>query len=139
MNSTDAFVQLCDPWHEHRTEFFYFLDKHLDKAPTLHDNASILSALENDEVCLWRVFDGKSETKAFLLTRVHENNTYRVGTIDLAVGHDLDSWINVAEYFKNYFKSVGCNLYEIEGRRGWVKLLKPYGLNEVSVTLRMEL
>jgi hypothetical protein len=140
MHSTNGpFLKLCEPWQDYAEEFGLFLDQHLDKAPTFHDNRSIFSALENGEVSLWRVFDSESVTKAFLLTRVHENSTWRIGSIDLAVGHDLTSWIDVTQFFKEHFKALGCNLMEIEGRKGWAKLLSEYGLKEHRTTLTVGL
>lgn len=138
-HSTDTFLIRIDPWRSGWDEFSDYLEKHLDKAPTFHDNMSIYSALENDEVTLWRVFDSKSKTKAFILTRVSENSTYRIGHIDLAVGSDLPDWIHVVNFFKEHFKLLGCNILEVEGRKGWIKLLADYGLKERSVTLTVGL
>ena len=99
----------------------------------------LLTMLDDNKLRGWIILNEEDEYRGFICGAVNQYETGKVYTFNGAAGisegriEEFDHFcISVAAHYK-------CTAYEIKGRRGFLKLLKPYGMKESYVTMRREL
>ena len=50
-------------------------------------------------------------------------------------GEDMEAWLPLLSEFEGYAKEAGASVSHIQGRRGWERVLRPYGYELKSVIL----
>ena len=106
------------------------------------------AARENPSVSYLSVFkdekDGYCKIWEFgqchFVTRVDENRDGRRLVVCLLAGENLFEWgYRLAEELEALAKAEGCQKIAVEGRLGWVKLLKPLGFHHEVTTMVRQL
>lgn len=114
--------------------------KAIDASGGRYNTVSVLDQLLRGDLGLWLVLDEATPIAAYT-TRVTQYPTGRKGLIvDWLSGDGMDRWLGlVVETVSRYGKDIGCNHAEFLGRMGWLRTLKPFGVNGEAVIARMEL
>lgn len=102
-----------------------FIQGALDTSPSGITTDRILQDIENTDRQLWIIRD--REIKAAFVTHINEFYGEAVGTIAFAGGSDAVDWIEIVDPVADWLKSQGVKRMTIVGRKGWERLLKPYG------------
>jgi len=84
--------------------------------------------LRGDQL-LWIIWDGK-EIKAAASTRLSNG----VCLMTACGGKDMKEWVKFFPQIDQYAKDEGCRL-RISGRRGWERVLRPFGYRVKYVIL----
>ena len=104
----------------------------LTKSGNSHDIEDVLSEVLSGHAQFW-------ETEhATVVTQVADHETYRALNIWLA-GGDLHEIISLLKDAEVWATDHGCSVIEVTGRRGWKKVLAPYGFVERAVVLSKDL
>ena len=109
------------------------LKKAIDFAGNRYADGELQRDLENGNKQLWLVNDG-NEIKASIVTLVYKNG---VCQIVLCAGHDMKDWLGHIKEIEQFGRNHDCNISEIIGRKGWMKMLPDYEL--FAVILRKKL
>src|SRR5262245_34433996 len=99
----------------------------------------ILAQVKEGAVQLWAGFDDARVCYGAAVTRFQEYSAYRslfvvlLGGLDMEVNIEpvLDTWEQLA-------REQGCSKLEFIGRRGWKRVLGPWGWKECSVLLERD-
>lgn len=85
---------------------------------------------------LWLVFkDG--EVVASVLTAIKEYHGKRYGVLTHAGGRGAEEWARIVNPIGEYFKSEGCQTFQIVGRRGWMKYLPDFKSEKVILEKKL--
>lgn len=76
--------------------------------------------------------------KSAIITDIEIYPMRRVMHIFLA-GGDLDELLEMEKSVEAFAKTIGCNSLSISGRRGWLRVFKDDGWQEVCTTIAKEL
>ena len=96
----------------------------------------IYTQLKDETAHLWVACDKRDIISAGI-TRVNIYPQSKTLALSFA-GGDMGGLMEMIPDIKMYAKQLNCDAIECQGRKGWEKVLKPYGFDKVSVTTRME-
>jgi len=94
------------------------------------------------ELDLWAVADDENEQEIVgaIVTRLFETPRKKIMEIMVCAGDGLnDHLYESMKELENFARLNHCDVMRVEGRKGWVRALKPYGLNETSTIVEKEL
>jgi hypothetical protein len=96
------------------------IQKAVDLEHGCYDIDHVYSYLKSGEKSLWIIFVDK-QIKAAVTTRIEEYPTgLKVCVIDYAGGEGFkEYWENFTNLIEPLYKSLGCGMMTIAGRRGW--------------------
>lgn len=78
---------------------------------------------------LWIAFDDDKQIMGCEVTTVTDYPSKRVLTSLFTGGNDIRSWRNqMIDVITKFAKDQDCEAIEGHGRKGWIKLLEPYGV-----------
>lgn len=90
--------------------------------------------LEEGKALAWGL-RGRDRVLGFWITRIEESYAAKYGLVWICAGEGLEEGLPVyAAVIEPWFWSQGCEWIEINGRRGWKRVMPGY--EEVAVTLR---
>lgn len=112
----------------------------LDSAPHLWEHLDtkdyMFTLLTSGMAQCWVVFHGNRHTCTYF-TKV---NSFPSGTTVVTVwwmvGDLEDSLPTLADTMKHFCLSIGAQYFEVEGRTGWERMLRKYGMVKDRVILR---
>lgn len=104
----------------------------LTKSGGYSDIDDVMADLYNGHAQLW-----ETDT-ATVVTQIVQHPNFRVFNVWLA-GGDMDGVISLLEEGERFAKANGCSYMEVTGRKGWKRILQPYGFVEDAVVLSKEL
>lgn len=96
----------------------------------------VFEDLKDGRAQLWGIAD--DEIKGIWITRIEQTAKARYGLVWIAAGRGLE--LGVSRFLactEPWFREMQCEYIEIEGRRGWQKVLP--GFKEHAVILRKRL
>lgn len=76
--------------------------------------------------------------KSGIITDIEIYPQRRVMHIFLA-GGDLEELLEMEKSIEEFAKTIGCNSLSISGRRGWLRVFKTDGWEEICTTIAKEL
>lgn len=86
----------------------------------------VRSALENCEAQLWG-FGEDGKPLGIVVTRLGKIGETPSGLVWLAAGDRIECFVDVLRnYIEPWMREKGCKVVEINGRRGWKKILPDY-------------
>ena len=80
---------------------------------------------------LWTLLDERGAPKCVLITRLESFDDRPFGLIWIAAGDGLEHAETLLGEVERWFRSKGCRYVEINGRRGWERVLPGYELKAV--------
>lgn len=90
--------------------------------------------LEDGQALAWGLRSG-NDVLGFWITRIEESYTAKFGLVWICAGDGLHFGLPVyREVIEPWFWSQGCEWIDINGRKGWKRVMPGY--DEVAVTLR---
>lgn len=108
------------------------LQSALTKSGGRHDIENVIRNLENGHAQVW-------ETEhSTVVTQVVDYDTYRSLNVWLA-GGEMDDIIELLEEGEEWARMCGCSVLEVTGRRGWKRVLAPFGFREEAVVLTKDI
>lgn len=103
------------------------------------DLEELFKSIIEQRRALWVVFENGNEIAA-ITSRVDEYPTgLRVAVIDFAGGEKFHLWKNFTDYISPFYKSLNCDMLEIAGRLGWLRLHTDKGFKIRYYVMRKEL
>lgn len=114
-------------WHEARNN--------IRKAVRTNPSVSYLKVFQDEKEGYCKFWE---YGKCHFVTRVDANRDGTRLVVCLLAGEELFEWgYELAEELEALAKAEGCQKIAVEGRLGWVKLLKPLGYeHEVTTMVR---
>jgi hypothetical protein len=99
--------------------------------------ADVYNRLKAQTAFLWLTYQGP----ALISVGVTWIDVYpRSRTLTLGfAGGGMEGLLAMLPDVKNYAEQLHCDAIECQGRSGWSKVLKQYGFDKVSMTIRMNL
>ena len=92
---------------------------------------TVLEALLNREMQLWLAPEGA------MVTQIKTYPTGMKVVILLLVGGTMSKWLHFLPEIEAWAHSLGCSVAEIEGRKGWARILKDWTETTVSLERRL--
>ena len=84
---------------------------------------------------LWVMEDGKKQV-AYAVTAVYSGDgIVNIAQIYLAQGNDLDLFLDKMDEFTVWALKNGAHFIEVIGRKGWERVLRPYGFKHNFTSL----
>tara|TARA_R110000824_G_scaffold33602_20_gene107695 strand:- start:2 stop:433 length:432 start_codon:yes stop_codon:yes gene_type:complete len=93
---------------------------------------------------LW-IFTEEDEIKALVLTTIRESSKKRILELQFAAGVEDAEIMNdrvrdeMTDELENFAVLNKCDAIQIEGRKGWKKIMGPRGYLEIAVVLEKEI
>ena len=81
------------------------------------DESSVLSALLKREMQLWMAERGA------MVTEVITYRTRLKAAQIVLVGGKMDKWLHLLPVIESWAQSLGCDVIETDGRKGWSRIL----------------
>ena len=111
-----------------RDQWLPILQRAVDDADGRWTSEQLLADVESGRVLVWMVPHGTKIVGVFT-TRVVES-AVRWCLVEDCAGDDLASWILEAlRALETWAREIGAAQIVLEGRRGWERVLRPYGFN----------
>ena len=105
-----------------------YLDKVLPKAPEVN-RESVIANIESGKSQLWLATS--EELVGIVVTTLVVYPTTKRLLIHLLGGKDVKQWVHLISEIEEWSKSKGLDGIEIQGRKGWTKLLPDYSCERV--------
>ena len=121
----DTGVDLDDDFDRKWAEFAHHLEPALDGSFTLADVEELIRADPN--VVFWPL------KRSAVVTEILHYPALRSCRVWLA-GGDLDELLHFLPALDNYARSEGCTRIELDGRKGWHRVLEGYEFQRVTLT-----
>ncbi|MDC1406059.1 hypothetical protein N8314_00730 [Akkermansiaceae bacterium] len=112
------------------------LELALTKAPEYNVTDVIQEVIQGISV-LWYITDTKGSIVGVVTTQIKQYPQLKVGLIHLLGGTDINKWVHTIETLESWAASNGCDSMEIQGRRGWLKMLPDYKEQRVFMTKQL--
>ncbi len=104
----------------------------------LWPNEVVLEELKAAKAQLWGFFDVSGTISGIVITRFGAIGNRKAGTVWIASGRPMEAGIELLERcITPWFIEQGCDLIEVNGRKGWGRALEGY--REVSRVFVKEL
>ena len=85
---------------------------------------------------LWRIVDEAGELVGYVVTTIYTSDgVTKIAQIYMASGNDLDLLVQEMDHYVEWADERGVHLIEIIGRKGWEKILAPYGFKHNYTSL----
>lgn len=99
---------------------------------------SILALVESKAAQVWTA-EQDDEILSVFLTQVTDHPKRKVCSIIICTGHDFQQWVQFTKTIEEWAKSNGCTHMKHDARKGWERILKPYGYQSTHVVLEKAL
>lgn len=111
------------------------LTRHLERVtPRAWDIEDVIQELEEGRALAWGLRRGP-EVMGFWITRIENTWTRKYGLVWIVAGTGLDEGLPFyRDVIEPWFWSQGCEWIEVNGRKGWKRVLPDY--DEQAVVLR---
>jgi hypothetical protein len=89
---------------------------------------------------LWIVADNGNEIVGAVVTQVFDTPNKKIMEIFACAGNGMDEYLyEIMKELEEFARLNYCDLIRVEGRKGWSKVLKPYGFEETSIIVERRL
>jgi len=95
----------------------------------------VFRSLENGAYQLWVIGE---PIHSAVITHIYTLGNHKIGSV-AHIGGVLPLILENVDLLGEWFRSIGCTLYYLSGRKGWEKPLASHGFRLASVTLIKEL
>jgi len=96
----------------------------------------VLTALQLRSMQLWKI----GEWDAVAVTEIYQVPQYQALTVVFMAGDGMETWFDpVMDVLEDFAKAHRCKYVEARGRRGWVKVGKKRGYEEMLTVVRKAL
>lgn len=101
--------------------------------------ADVIASLQDRTRQLWLI-EKDGHTTGAVVTEVYETQRGRTCAVPYAGGVEMPATIKVVlDTVEAWARSEGCVRLEVDGRRGWERMLKPHGWEPRLVRMAKEL
>ena len=84
---------------------------------------------------LWRIED-EGELTAYCVTNLYTvDGLNKIAQLHMMTAENVEDILPLLDYFNVWAKSKGADWMEVIGRKGWERMLKPYGFNHEYTSL----
>lgn len=89
---------------------------------------------------LWRISDEEGISKGYAVTELYTAGHQVIAQIHMGAGK-LEDFLEQLDSFEYWAREQGAQTIQIIGRKGWEKIMKPFGFNHdyTSLTKRVNL
>ena len=112
------------------------LDLALTKAPE-YETTDVLDEVIRGRSTLWYIRDPQDTIVGIVTTQLKQYPQKTIGLIHLLGGTDIYKWVHTIETLEAWATANRCESMEIQGRRGWLKLLPDYKEQRVFMTKQL--
>lgn len=85
---------------------------------------------------LWELRDEFEEVLAYVITVLYSNDgKVKIAQLYMATTKDMQIFVEQMDQFESWARTSGVDLMEIVGRKGWERVLKPYGFTHNFTSL----
>ena len=89
---------------------------------------------------LWILVDEEEKITGAIVTQVLSYPRSKSLEIMACAGKDMDDYMyDSMDAFEKFARMNQCDSIRLEGRRGWLKVLKPYGFEEAAIVLERKI
>lgn len=137
MNAVKAF---CIPRAD-TPQYWPHVCEWLDRAYERHDlllPATLLDDLASGHRQLWVAWAPEGEILCGVITRLAKRRSGLHCEVEAAGGIEVWRWIGCMSVIEEYAKREGCLKVRIQGRPGWVRLLRHYRQSQVVIELELK-
>ena len=99
--------------------------------------AAVYAELLQGDAQLWVASSEQRGIESGVITKITDNTLRRICTIEALGGNSHQRWMSHLHTIEEWASAQGCNAVQVNGRRGWAKMLRDYKLT--SITLEKEL
>lgn len=111
-----------------KNQWLPVLQRAVDDADGRWSTEELLNDVADGRLMVWIVKSGE-KVRGVFTTRFLKSHVYWISVEDCA-GDDLASWIFEALHaLETWAREMGASQILLEGRRGWERVLRPYGFN----------
>ena len=121
-------VTEMDELVSNKDKVLHYLNKVLGKAPEVTVE-SVLTSIQKGDSQLWLITE--EDVVAIVVTNLVTYPTTKRLLIHLLGGDGAEDWVHVISEIEEWSKSKGLDGVEIQGRKGWLKLLPDYSCDRV--------
>lgn len=98
--------------------------------------SGLLGDIREERAQLWAI-EGWEGTLALIVTRIGRYELCDAFEVQLCAGSGMARWLHLLRELEEHARALGCRMMELQGRRGWERLLPDYELR--GVVLEREL
>ena len=98
----------------------------------------LINKVINKQSDLWISIDKDGDIKGCLIVGFGELPRGKIVTVEAMSSESLGS-IAALPFLEKYYKELGFKFFEIAGRKGWEKVMKPLGYDFKNITIRKSL
>ena len=96
----------------------------------------VLEQLLAETAQLWCACSAEDEITGAMVTQIEDRATGRACRIWLMGGRERGGWLHGLETdLAPWLRLIGCTSVEIDGRKGWARVLAPFGFRQKTPTL----
>lgn len=115
-----------------------FVERAVEYADGMYTVEYVYQSIKKSQMQLWLIFKNEGLVCA-CVTQVFPYPSQKVLLILFAGGNGVDEWLPLIKTILDWGKSLGCEISQIWGRKGWIKKLRSYGFEMTHVVLRAKL
>lgn len=94
--------------------------------------AGLLSDIREERAQLWAAEDWQG-THALCVTRIGRYERCDVLEVQLCAGAGIRRWLHLLEQLEGHARALGCQRMELQGRRGWARVLPGYSMRGIAL------
>lgn len=121
-------VTTIDELVSNKDKVLHYLNKVLGKAPEVTVE-SVLTSIQKGDSQLWLITE--EDVVGIVVTNLVTYPTTKRLLIHLLGGDGAEDWVHLISEIEEWSKSKGLDGIEIQGRKGWLKLLPDYSCDRV--------
>lgn len=100
----------------------------------------VRAALQAFRMQLWIAVGDGDRIVGAIVTQISDYPSLRALTLLLVGGERIRAWIaSAVSALTDWARGAGCARVEAAGRRGWMRVLAPYGETSLQATFRKDL
>ena len=117
-----------------------YLEKSIDKSncEDVFNANDLINKVINKQSDLWISTDKDGDIKGCLIVGFGELPRGKIVTAEAMSSESLGS-LAALPFLEKYYKELGFKFFEMAGRRGWEKVMKPLGYDFKNITIRKSL
>lgn len=105
-----------------------------------HDLSDILRGVKDGSFSLWAVMNEKDKLCGSAITCVEVYPKLKIASLRWLGGNGIDEWLETSlKVLASWARLNGCSFVRSYGRKGWEKMLQPYGWETVGSLVLLDL
>jgi hypothetical protein len=117
-----------------------YIEKSVEKSKCedVFNADDLIKKVINKQSDLWISVDKDGDIKGCLIVGFGELPRGKIITAE-AISSESLGFLTALPVFEKYYKELGFKIFEMTGRRGWEKVMKPLGYDFKGITIRKKL